>query len=103
MDDLIDLKIDAKHSNEDEIAPFKKWIDLYSNRIGLLGGIDVNTLTLKNYDEVFKEVFNKGKEFRAKANGYALGSGNSIAEYVPVESYMAMIEAVQELRRLEGN
>ena len=35
MPDIISLGIDAKHSNEDEIAPFEKWIDLYSNQIGL--------------------------------------------------------------------
>jgi len=103
MDDLIDLEIDAKHSNEDDISPFIKWIDLYSDRIGLFGGIDVNTLCLKSYDEVFEEVFEKGKEYRAKANGYGLGSGNSIAEYVPTDGFYAMIEAVKEIRRLEMN
>ena len=29
MEDLIGLRIDAKHSNEDQIAPFDRWIDLY--------------------------------------------------------------------------
>ena len=103
MDDLIELKIDAKHSNEDNIAHFEKWIDLYSDRIGLFGGIDVNTLCLKSYDEVFNEVFEKGKEYRNKANGYGLGSGNSIAEYVPTDGFYAMIEAVKEIRRLENH
>ena len=102
MDDLIALKIDAKHSNEDNIAPFSKWIDLYSDRIGLFGGIDVNTLCLKSYDEVFEEVFEKGKEYRAKANGYGLGSGNSIAEYIPIEGFYAMVDAVKAIRRLEN-
>jgi len=102
MDDLIDLKIDAKHSNEDNIAPFSKWIDLYSDRIGLFGGIDVNTLCLKSYDEVFEEVFETGKEYRAKANGYGLGSGNSIAEYIPIEGFYAMVDAVKAIRRLEN-
>jgi uroporphyrinogen decarboxylase len=48
MDDIIALGIDAKHSNEDQIAPFDKWIDLYNEKIGLFGGIDVNILCLKN-------------------------------------------------------
>jgi len=103
MDDLIELKIDAKHSNEDIIAPFGKWIELYSDKIGLFGGIDVNTLCLKSYDEVFEEIFEKGKEYRAKANGYGLGSGNSIAEYVPTEGFYAMIDAVKAIRNLENN
>ena len=61
----------------------------------------MNTLCLKSYEEVFEEVFEKGKEFRAIANGFGLGSGNSIAEYVPTDGFYAMIEAVKEIRRLE--
>lgn len=101
MDDLINLDIDAKHSNEDIIAPFSKWIENYSHKIGLFGGIDVNTLCLNNYDDIFKEVLQKGQDYRAKANGYGLGSGNSIADFVPVEGFNAMVEAVKEIRRLE--
>ena len=67
MDDLIELKIDAKHSNEDDIAPFIKWVDTYSSRIGLFGGIDVNTLCLKSYDDIYKEVLEKGTEYRKKS------------------------------------
>lgn len=101
MEDIIDCDIDAKHSNEDEIAPFEKWIELYSNRIGLFGGIDVNTLCLNKYDDVYKIVLEKGEKYRKSANGYGIGSGNSIAEYVPVEGFQAMIDAVKELRRIE--
>ena len=43
----------------------------------------------------------KGRRFRAAARGYGLGSGNSIPEYVPVEGYLAMIEAAQHLRQSE--
>ena len=100
MDDIIAQGIDAKHSNEDEIAPYDKWIELYSDRIGLFGGIDVNTLCLDSYDDVYKAVLEKGKKYREMANGYGIGSGNSIAEYVPVEGYQAMIDAVNELRKI---
>ena len=98
MDDILALGIDAKHSNEDEIAPFDVWIEKYGNRIGLFGGIDVNTLCLNPYDEVYKTVLEKGTRFRNMAKGYGLGSGNSIAGYVPVEGFMAMIDAVKRIR-----
>jgi hypothetical protein len=101
MEDIISLGIDAKHSNEDQIAPFDKWIDLYNNRIGLFGGIDVNTLCLKTYDDVYEEVLEKGTAFRRKSNGYGIGSGNSIPGYIPIEGYIAMIDAVKEIRRRE--
>ena len=99
MDGLIDLGIDAKHSNEDAIAPFDTWIDQYGDKIGLFGGIDVNILTLNNYDEVYRIVLEKGIEYRSKTKGYGLGSGNSIPDYVPVDSFQGMIDAVNEIRR----
>jgi hypothetical protein len=101
MEDIIKLGIDAKHSNEDQIAPFERWIELYNDRIGLFGGIDVNTLCLNPYNDVYREVLEKGTEFRLKTKGYGIGSGNSIPGYIPVEGFTAMIDAVKEIRRKE--
>jgi len=103
MDDAIALGIDAKHSNEDAIAPFDVWIEEYGQRIGLLGGIDVDILCQKKAEQIVRDVVEKGSRFRANAKGYALGSGNSIPEYVPVEGYLAMIEAAQIIRANEAN
>lgn len=103
MDDVIALGINAKHSNEDAIAPFDKWIELYGGRIGLLGGIDVDLLCCETPATIVTQVVDKGQRFRRQAQGYALGSGNSIPEYVPVEGYLAMIQAAQQLRREEGH
>ncbi len=101
MEDIIAIGIDAKHSNEDIIAPFEKWISLYGDRIGLLGGIDVNILCNFKPDEIREKVFAAGQNFRRPANGYALGSGNSIPDYIPVDGYLAMIEAAQRIREKE--
>jgi len=64
----------------------------------LFGGIDVNTLCLNAYDDVVRIVFEKGMNFRHMSKGYGLGSGNSIADYVPVDGFMAMIEAAKKIR-----
>ena len=101
MEDIIGLGIDAKHSNEDQIAPFDRWIDQYNDRIGLFGGIDVNTLCQDKHDAIYQEVLEKGTRFRSKAKGFGMGSGNSIPGYVSVEGFMAMVEAVKEIRRRE--
>jgi uroporphyrinogen decarboxylase len=98
MDDVIALGIDAKHSNEDAIAPFDDWIARYGGQIGLLGGIDVDILCQKSPAEIVDEVAEKGRRFRAAANGFALGSGNSIPDYVPIDGYLAMIEAAKRIR-----
>ena len=101
MQDLLDVGIDAKHSNEDCIAPFDRWIEDYGNRIGLLGGFDMDFLCSKSEAEVYTAVLEEGRRFRAAAKGYALGSGNSIPDYVPVENYLAMIRATQDIRKEE--
>jgi uroporphyrinogen decarboxylase len=98
MDDVIALGIHAKHSNEDTICPFETWIDRYGDRIGLLGGIDVDILCRADPQNIYEQVLERGARYRSRARGYALGSGNSIPEYVPVEGYLAMIRAAQSLR-----
>lgn len=103
MDDIIRLGIDAKHSNEDQIAPFEKWIEKYSPRIGLFGGFDLNLLVLEKPETVFRAVVEQGSLFRKKANGYGLGSGNSIPDYIPVDGYLAMIDAVKEIRKRDSS
>jgi len=98
MDSIIKTGIDAKHSNEDQIAPFDKWIEDYNDRIGLFGGIDVDVLCCRSPQQVEEKVFADAARFRQNARGFALGSGNSIPDYVPVDGYMAMIKAAQKLR-----
>lgn len=102
MDEIIALGINAKHSNEDAIAPFDRWIADYGDRIGLLGGFDMNFLCVNTPETIYSKVLEMGRRFRATAQGYALGSGNSIPDYVPIENYLAMIHAAQELRRTES-
>ena len=101
MDDVIALGINAKHSNEDGIAPYSRWIADYSSRIGLLGGFDMDMICSKTEAEVYAAVREQGPIFRATARGYALGSGNSIPDYVPVENYLAMVRATQDIRLAE--
>jgi len=101
MENMITAGIDAKHSNEDAIAPFCRWIDDYSERIGLLGGFDMDFLCQKNPDEILQDVVQLGQQYRRKARGYALGSGNSIPDYIPVENYLAMIRGAQAIRTHE--
>jgi uroporphyrinogen decarboxylase len=98
MDEVIALGINAKHSNEDVIAPFETWINRYGDRIGLLGGIDVDILCRSTPADIIDLVYARGRMYRAIAMGYALGSGNSIPDYVPVEGYLAMLEAAKKIR-----
>ena len=102
MEDVIDLGIDAKHSNEDIIAPFDQWIARYGERIGLLGGIDVDLLCVKTPAEIV-EVVSSGVRVSPPGARLLLGSGNSIPDYTPVDGYLAMIRAAQAIRAGELN
>lgn len=102
MEDILANGIDAKHSNEDQIALFPEWIEKYNDRIGLFGGFDMNVLIMNPYDVVYEKVLREGTQFRNMAKGYALGSGNSIPDYMSVEGYTAMVDAVKEIRRREA-
>lgn len=101
MEDMISIGINAKHSNEDTVSDYEKWIELYSDRIGLFGGIDVDILCGPDPAEIKNTVLEKAAKFRKTAKGYALGSGNSIPDYVPVDGFLAMIEAAKQIRHSE--
>lgn len=98
MEDMIEVaKIDAKHSNEDQIAPFPVWVEKYGDRIGNFGGIDTDAvcnLDEKEMREYITDVYSKS----INHGGFAFGSGNSIPTYVPVEGYMNMVKIFRELR-----
>lgn len=98
MDTLIDeVGIDAKHSNEDNIAPFSEWVTRYGDRIGNFGGIDMGMLCEHDADYI-KDYVTRVYQQSVGHGGFALGSGNSIAEYVPAQSYLAMVETANALR-----
>jgi len=98
MDDIIALvHIDAKHSNEDDIAPFSDWVDRYGGRIGNFGGVDMDHLCRKTETEISRIVTDVMTYCQGKG-GFALGSGNSIPDYVPPEGYLAMVSAARAFR-----
>jgi uroporphyrinogen decarboxylase len=92
MDDLIDgVKIDAKHSFEDTIEDVREVKKSYGQRIALLGGIDVDFLCRSTEDEVRARVRDT-LEKCMPGGGYVLGTGNSVANYIPVRNYLAMLD-----------
>lgn len=98
MDDVIDtMRYDGKHSYEDTIQPVEEAYDTYHHRIAILGGIDVDFLCRSTPEQIYERA--KGMIQRSAENGaYALGTGNSVPEYVPDDAYFAMIRAINETR-----
>jgi uroporphyrinogen decarboxylase len=100
MEDLIeDVKIDGKHSFENAIIPVQEFQKKYEGRIAILGGLDINILTRSTPAEVRREIGKLMDECGARGR-YAVGSGNSIPSYIPVENYLAMVEEAVTRRGL---
>ena len=98
MDDIIDhIGFDGRHSYEDMIMPVEKAYDFYHRRIAILGGIDVDFICQSEPEEVYDR--SRAMLDRAAASGgYALGTGNSVPDYVPDANYFAMIRAALDMR-----
>ncbi len=99
MDELIDeAKIDAKHSNEDQIADMSVWVERYGERIGNFGGIDTDNLVRMNDKELTARVEYIYNLALKKGGGFAIGSGNSIPPYVNPDKYLLMVNTIRRLR-----
>lgn len=99
MDDIISQAgIDAKHSNEDAISPYSDWIDKYGDRIGNFGGLDTDALCDVNPCDIVEYATNVYKVCEKKGRGIAIGSGNSIPDYVSERKYLKGIETLRRLR-----
>jgi len=93
MDDVIDvIGMDAKHSYEDTIEPVEQVYDRLGGRIAILGGIDMDFLCRSTPQQVHERA-QAMLQRAAGRGGYALGTGNSVPEYVPQENYFAMLAA----------
>lgn len=92
MEDLIeDVGIDAKQSFEDKIMPVVDFHRKYGRRIAVLGGVDMHVLCTAPEEELRRYVRNILRNC-APGGGYAMGAGNTVANYVPVENYHIMRE-----------
>lgn len=92
MEDLIeDVRIDARHSYEDTIEPVTVAKQRWGHRVALLGGIDLDFLCRANEQQVRQRVCDT-LDICMPGSGYCLGTGNSVANYLPLDSYLAMLD-----------
>jgi uroporphyrinogen decarboxylase len=94
LPDILSIGFDARHSYEDKILPVERAYPLMKGKIAVLGGLDLDFLCRRSSDSIYR---------RAAAlleatfcEGYALGTGNSVPDYLPRESYFAMLRAAYD-------
>lgn len=92
MEDLIEVvRVDGKHSFQDSILPVWEAKKRYGDRICILGGVDVHKLA--TYDEKSLRTYVRTIiDACAPGGRFALGAGNSIPSYIPVENYLVMLD-----------
>jgi uroporphyrinogen decarboxylase len=92
MEDLIEeVGIDARHSFEDAIQPVERFVDSYGKRIAVIGGVDMDLLARGSQEQVRTRT-RQILEACAPSGAYILGSGNSIANYIQPQNFIAMLD-----------
>ena len=92
MDEYIEVVgIDAKHSFEDNVLPVTEVKKRYGERLGLLGGMDVDLLARADAGTIRRRT-REVLDVCQPGGGYCLGSGNWVTEYIPVDSYLVMLD-----------
>jgi uroporphyrinogen decarboxylase len=101
MDDLIEAGIDGRHSFEDIILPVEQWYDKFHERVAILGGVDMDLLARGTMEQV-KRRTRQILEHCAPGGGYCMGTGNSVANYVKIENYYAMLDETRKWNEEHG-
>jgi uroporphyrinogen decarboxylase len=96
MEDVIEyIRFDGKHSYEDVILPVEDSYEKWRGRIAILGGIDVNWIITHSEAEITarcRAMLDRAGEY----GGYALGTGNSVPEFIPQDHFIALLKAALE-------
>jgi uroporphyrinogen decarboxylase len=92
IDELIeDVGIDAFHSFQDIILPVADFVARYGDRVAALGGVDMDKLARLETDDL-RAYIRDILEQCVPRGRFALGSGNTIANYIPLQNYCVLIE-----------
>ncbi len=96
FDDLIECGFNGIHPIEPKAMDSKAVKEKYGNQVCLLGNIEIGEiLTLGTPEQVDAEVQEKIKTL-APGGGYIVGSSNTVAHYVKLENFKAMVKATRK-------
>ena len=90
-EDIIAAGVDGKQAFEDLSYPATAFKKQYGDRIAVLGGIDMDKLVRLSESEL-RQYVRQVLAVCTPGGGYAIGSGNCFAPYVPDSQYMAMLD-----------
>lgn len=92
MEDLVtNVGIDCKHSFQDIIQPVEHFHEHWGKRICVLGGVDMD-LIARGSDEQVRTRTRHLLELLGNSGSWCLGTGNTVANYIPLNNYLAMLD-----------
>jgi len=94
-DVIEDMRFDGKHSFEDKIQPVEEAYEQYGRRIAIMGGFDLDFICRASPKAIQARVRAMLERTRGRG-GFAIGTGNSVPDYVPLDHYLAMIESIYD-------
>jgi len=94
LPDIIAIGFDGRHSYEDKIVPVEQAYEDLNGKLAVLGGIDVGFMANAAPDEIYMRCRAMLEQTRTRG-GYALGSGNSIPDYISNKNYLALLRAAE--------
>ena len=99
LDDLIECGVNAIHPLEPLSLVATQLKKEYGDKLCLIGNVDLDYPLTRGTPEDVRRMVKERIEKLAQGGGYCCGSSNTIANYVPVENYIALLEATEEYGR----
>jgi len=91
IEDIIkDVGIHGLHSFEKTIIAPADFKSRYGTHVGMMGGVDMDNLCRMNEKDLRSYI--RDLLETCMPDRFALGSGNTVANYVPVDNYIAMLD-----------
>jgi uroporphyrinogen decarboxylase len=99
LPDIVACGFNAVHPIEPKAMDSREVKQAYGDRLALLGNVEIGeTLTLGSVQDVEAAVRERIHTL-APGGGYAVGSSNTVAYYVPVDNFKAMVQATRAYGR----
>lgn len=93
MDDFVAIGINGLHPIEPKAMDIEEVKKRYSRKLCLLGNVDLDFVLSRGTPEMVADEVQRKISALKNGGGYILSSSNSIPEYVPVDNYLAMLQA----------
>jgi uroporphyrinogen decarboxylase len=94
FDDLLACGIQAVHPNEPTSVDIVQLKQRWGDRVSFIGNVDVDLLARGSLQDVAEAVMFLIENV-APGGGFALGSGNSVADYVPLPNFRMLLDTVR--------